>query len=128
MSLFADTIAPVRRTQPDQVFVVRLVVVPAPDGPDAGGAGGAYANCWVDSDDLRSAEQTTLEAIDQEGWEPQKFEHWDLVTRASYEQDAGRNPEERSESVEHVEEAFAQGYCLVFYCWSPDAPDGTGDA
>ncbi len=128
MDLFANTIALVRREQPEQLFLVRVVAVPAPDSPEIGEVGGAYANCWVDADDLRSAEQTTLAAISREGWYPQKFERWNLVSRDSYMQDASHSPEEIQAFTEHIEEAFADGYSLTFYCWPPDAPDANDEA
>lgn len=123
MNLFADTVSLVRRDRPDQLFLVRLVSTPAADNPEVSEVGGAYTNCWIDADDLRTAEQTMLEALQTEGWQAQKFENWELVSQNSYDQDPRYDPAERKELSEQVEQAFTTGYSLVFYCWPINAPD-----
>jgi len=56
ISLHSDSIEPVHRKMPTEVFMVRLVACPEPGSNDFGEAGGAYVNCYVDADDLRTAE------------------------------------------------------------------------
>ena len=45
MNLYADTIAPVSRTKPEELFLIRMAAKPSPENPEAAEVGGAYANC-----------------------------------------------------------------------------------
>jgi hypothetical protein len=127
MSLFADTIAPVRRRKPEELFLIRVVAKPSHENSEAADSGGAYVNCWVDADDLRTAEQAALERVRAEQWQPTKFEHWELVCRECYTDDSRYNEGERRESLERVDEAFEYGIALKFHCWPVDAPDANDD-
>ncbi len=80
-------------------------------------------NCWVDADDLRTAEQVAIDRIREERWRPTKFDDWKLVCRSCYTDDSGYEENERRESLERVEEAFEYGIALTFHCWPVDAPD-----
>jgi hypothetical protein len=123
MSLFADTIAPVRRSKTDELFLIRVVAKPSPENCEAADSGGAYVNCRVDADDLRTAEQAAIDRIRTEQWQPTKFEHWELVCRRCYTNDSRYDEDERRESLERVDEAFEHGIALTFHCWPGDAPD-----
>ena len=123
MNLFADTIAPVRRLNTAELFLVRIVAKPFPENPEAREFGGAYVNCWVDADELRVAETRTLEVIESEAWRPAKFDHWELVSRRFYFENSSLNEDERSEFLNRVDEAFQFGISSVFNTWPLDAPD-----
>jgi hypothetical protein len=47
--LYADSIAPVHRSMPEEVFMVRMVARPQPGSDDFGTEGGAYVNCHLGS-------------------------------------------------------------------------------
>jgi hypothetical protein len=123
MSLFADTIAPVRRRSADELFLIRVIDTPLPENSEASDAGGAYVNVWVDADDLRTAERSAIDCIREEHWRPTKFEHWELVCRQCYTDDSRIDEDERRVSLERVDEAFEYGVALTFHCWPIDAPD-----
>jgi hypothetical protein len=82
-------------------------------------------NCWVDADDLRTAEERAIEAMAREQWKPAKFDHWELVYRSCYV----NNPDEdeRFELLERLDEALEHGIALAFNCWPLDAPDANED-
>ena len=123
VNLFADTIAPVSRRNADELFFIRVVAEPLPENTEAIDSGGAYVNCWVDADDLRTAEQAALDRIREERWRTTKFEHWELVCRRCYTDDVRYSEVERRESLERFDEAFEYGIALKFHCWPVDAPD-----
>jgi hypothetical protein len=75
---------------------------------------------------LRSAELRAVALIEEHGWEPLRFDSWELVTRETYANRASRG-EEVAELQESVEQAFAEGRACAFFIWpvddAPDAPD-----
>src|SRR5438477_189981 len=117
MNLYADTIAPVRRTKGDELFLIRMVAKPLPQNPEVAEVGGAYANCWVDADKLSAAEATAIERIVSEQWQPTKFDHWEIVSRRSYIEDTNRDGKERQELLKRVDEAFEIGVSMTLDCW-----------
>jgi hypothetical protein len=123
MKLFANTIALVKRTKKDELFLICIVAKPCPENLEASENGGAYVNCWVDADDLRIAEQKAIEAIEGEQWQPMKFDNWKMVCRRCYIENASLEEAERCEYLERMDEAFDNGIALVFNCWPHDAPD-----
>jgi hypothetical protein len=120
--LYADRIEPVRRTSPEELFLVTLEAVPEADSEDFGELGGAFVNCWVDVDDLRTAELRAVELIQGQHWRPVRFESWSIVSRATY---ADQEPEDEDEPdyLELVEAAFAQGAAYIFNTWPAGSPD-----
>jgi len=127
MNLFADTIAPVRRSAAGEMFLLRFVAKPFPQNPESSSVGGAYVNCWVDVDDLRTAEEKALEAMAREQWKPTKFDHWELVCRQCYIKNPDVDEDENRESLQRLNEALEHGIALTFNCWPPDAPDANED-
>jgi len=128
MNLFADTISPVRRRNADELFLIRMIAEPLPGNGEAADVGGAYVNCWVNADDLRTAEQRAIARIREEQWQVTKFDHWELVCRQCYTDDPRYDEEEKQESLEAVDEAFEDGVALVFFCWPVNAPDADDSA
>ncbi len=123
MKLFSDDLPPVCRQKPEELFLVRIMAKPAPESAEAKEIGGAFVNCWVNADDLRSAEKMAIEQIQEEGWRPVRFDHWEVVCRESYTLSNEMDADERRDSLERVEEAFEYGIALAFYMWPVDAPD-----
>ena len=78
-NLYADGVAPVHRTKPGEVFFVRMEACPEPGSDEFGTTGGAYVNCYLDVDDLRSAELRAIALIQESGWQPQRFDTWELT-------------------------------------------------
>lgn len=120
-NLYADTIDPVQRSMPGEVFFVSMEASPEPGSDDFGSAGGAFVNCYVDADDLRTAELRSISLIEQHGWQPQRLETWELASAqcANSEPSEDGGPTAR----ELVEQALIEGECCVFYTWPIDAPD-----
>jgi hypothetical protein len=119
---YSDGVAPVSRASADQVFFLIIEARPESDSDDFGKAGGAFVNCWVNVDNLRSAERRAVALILDYGWRPYRFEEWKLVTRATY---AGLEPREDGEPdlSEVLDQAFVDGEVSIFNTWPVDAPD-----
>jgi hypothetical protein len=81
---YADGIEPVCRSSADQLFLVTIEARPARGSTEFGQMGGSFVNCWVDADDLRTAEWRAVAIIEADGWRSHRFEEWSLVTRETY--------------------------------------------
>jgi hypothetical protein len=124
---YSDGIDPIRRSSPDELFLITIEARPEPGADEYGDAGGAFVNCWVNAADLRMAERRAVALIRDHGWRPHRFEEWELVTRATYtgrEQESDGGPDLR----EVVEQAFLDGEVCVFNTWPVDASDADEDA
>jgi hypothetical protein len=121
ISLHSDSIEPVHRKMAGELFMVRIVACPEPGSEDFGDAGGAYVNCYIDADDLRTAERRAISLIQVRGWRPERFDTWQL-TCADCASDARPDHGGRS-TRELVEEARREGESCVFHIWPIDAPD-----
>jgi hypothetical protein len=119
---YSDGIDPVRRSSSDEVFFLMIEARPEPHSDEFGQSGGAFVNCWVNADDLRTAERRAVELIHESGWRPHKFEEWRLVTKSTYE---GDDPPEDGmpSSADLVDQALVDGEVCVFHTWPFDAPD-----
>jgi len=123
---YSDGIEPIRRSSPEELFLVTIEARPEPDSDEHGEAGGAFVNCWVDADDLRTAERRAAALIRENGWRPHRFDDWELVTRSTYD---GREPDDDGPELrEVVEQAFIDGEVCVFNTWPVDAPDADEDS
>jgi hypothetical protein len=120
-NLFADSIAPVRRTMPGEVFFIRMEASPEPGSDDFGTEGGGFVNCYVDADDLRAAELRAISLIRDHGWQPLRFETWEL-TCGECANDT-QSEDDAPTSRELVERALLDGECCVFFTWPIDAHD-----
>jgi hypothetical protein len=119
---YSDGIEPVRRSSPNELFLVTIEARPAPGSEEFGELGGSFVNCWVDADDLRTAERRAVALIQADGWMPHRFEEWSLVTRETY---ADWEPLDDGEpdSRELFEQALIDGEVCVFYEWPVDDLD-----
>jgi hypothetical protein len=69
------------------VFILMVNVKPETSHPLFGEIAGAYANCYILSESLESAEETALKFLEQEGWIPIRLEdNWE-VTEDDYAHD-----------------------------------------
>ncbi len=109
---FSDGIEPVARSWPGELFLIRIEARPDPDSEDSAEFGGAFVNCYIDADDLRTAERRAVGLIQADGWQPHRFDQWSLVTRDTY---ADCEPGDDGPDLrEVVDEAFADGEVCVF--------------
>ena len=120
--LYSDSIDPVLRAGPHELFLITIEARPEPRAPEFATDGGAFVNCWINVDDLRSAERRAIELIEEYGWRPHRFDNWRLVSRATY---ADREPNQTDEldSRDYLEQAFVDGETVVFNTWPIDAVD-----
>jgi hypothetical protein len=119
---YADHIEPVYRSSSDELFFLTIEARPEPEVDEYGKAGGAFVSCWVNTDDLRTAERKAVTLIHGHGWRSHRFDEWKLVTRATYV-DRDDQIDEEIDLRELVEQAFIDGEVCVFNCWPMDAPD-----
>jgi cytolysin (calcineurin-like family phosphatase) len=104
------------------LFLLTFEARPEPESDDYGQIGGAFVNCWVNVDDLCTAERRAVALIQNYGWHPHRFEAWELVTRTTY---TDREPQDDGgpDLREVVEQAFVDGEVCVYHTWPADAPD-----
>ena len=106
---------------PGEVFFISIEACPEPESEDFGIEGGASVNCYVDADDLRTAEIRSVSLIRQHGWLPQRIDTWHL-TCAECADDT--RPEHGGDSPrELIQQALLDGEVCVFHTWPIDAPD-----
>jgi hypothetical protein len=96
----------------DSLCWFMFVARPQPSSPDFSSIGGAFINAWVAHSDEAIAEQIARDAIADEDWRVERLEEQALVTRQTYK--------DTPESLEHFEQAVADGHCLAFYLWPPE--------
>jgi hypothetical protein len=119
---YSDEVEAVYRSSTGELFLVTIEARPEPGSDEYGDAGGAFVNCWISADDLRTAERRAVALIEDHGWRPHRFEEWSLVTRATYadwEPGDDGGPDLR----EVVDQAFIDGEVCVYNSWPVDAPD-----
>ncbi len=120
-NLYSDTIAPVHRASPDEVFFISMEACPEPGSEDFGVEGGAFVNCYVDADDLRTAEICAIAHIQEQGWRPHRFSEWHLKCAECADD---TEPEHGGDSPRKlIEQALLDGIVSVFHTWPIDAPD-----
>jgi hypothetical protein len=124
---YSDGIAPVRRASPDELFLITIEARPEPDSDEYGQAGGAFVNCWVDADDLRTAERRSVALIREGGWRLHRFDEWSIVTRDTYV-DWQPNDDGGPDLRQVVDQAFIDGEVCIFNTWPADASDADEDA
>jgi hypothetical protein len=124
---YSDRIDPVRRSERGQLFLVTIEARPEPEADEFGEAGGAFVTCWVDADDLRSAERRAVALIQEHAWRAHRFDSWEIVSRETYE---NREPtgDDEPDLDQMVDQAFADGEVCLFNMWPADAPDADEDA
>lgn len=91
------------------MFFFTYLAVPTPDAKEFHDAGGAYVNCWIQSQDRHDAEQRSRDLIQEYGWSVEALEEGAIVTGDAYEED--------EEDREFYEQALVEGEVLVFNTW-----------
>jgi hypothetical protein len=122
---YSDGIDPVRSSS-DQLFRLVIEASPEPGSTAYGEAGGAFVTCWVNADDLRTAERRAVALIEEGRWRPVRMDKWNLVTRATYAQEEPAY-DGGLDFRDLVDQAFIDGEVCVFYTWPVDAPDADDD-
>lgn len=118
---FSDTIRPISRNSPAEVFLLTIEAKPDSGAADFGTVGGAFVNCWIDADSLQTAERRAIALIREQNWYAVKLDTWQMVTRETY---MGREPpDEGPNPADLVEQAFIDGEVCVFYKYPVNAPD-----
>jgi hypothetical protein len=123
---YSDGINPVIRSTPEELFLVLIEARPEPGASEYGEAGGAFFNCWVNTDTLRTAERRAVALIREKSWRPHRFDSWELVTRNRYA-DWVPSDYDETDVRELVEQAFTDGEACEFYSWPVNAPDSGED-
>ncbi len=121
---YSDGIDPVHRSSLAELFSIIIVARPEPEAAEYGEAGGAFVNCWVNEDNLRTAERRAVALIEEQGWRPHRFDSWEIVSRETYadwEPTVDDDPD--LDPRESLEQAFIDGIVCVFNIWPVDAPD-----
>jgi len=108
-ALFSDTMPPVTRKGPHQLFVLRIESTPLDDNPEAAEVAGGFVVCWVDEDDFRSAEIRALKEIAREGWRPRRHDESHLIELSDCVSD---------EDARAFAEAQACGCSIAIYAWA----------
>ena len=92
--------------------------MPEPGSDDPGENSGGIFSCYVDADDLRTAEFRAIALVQEQGLLPKRIEAWDLISAESAESKAPAEgvPTER----ELVEQALVDGACGVVHTWPTD--------
>ena len=119
---YSDTIEPVFRTSKKQVFLVMIEAKPKPDSDEAKEFGGAFCNCWVNADDLRTAERSAVLMMEQDNWIPHRFDEWSLVDREFYRNWKPLNEGDIDVSG-FVDQALIDGEVLVNHTFPIDDPE-----
>lgn len=111
-----------RRSSPDELFLVTIKATPEPGSEEFGEAGGAFVNCWINVDDLATAEGVATAMIEENGWRAIRLDDWELVTLETY---ADREPteEDAPDLRELVAQAFVDGAACVFHTWAIDSDE-----
>jgi hypothetical protein len=97
------------------MFFFTFLAVPTPDAKEYLDAGGAYVNCWIQSNDRHAAESRARKLIEEYGWSVEALEEGAIVTGESYDED--------EEDREFFEQALVEREVLVFNTWPPGEED-----
>jgi hypothetical protein len=99
------------------MYLFTFLAVPTPDAKEFHEAGGAYVNCWIQSDDRHRAEERATELIEEYGWAVEALEEGAIVSGEDYP------PGE--EDREFYEQALIEREVLVFNTWPRGEEDET---
>jgi hypothetical protein len=113
---YSDGIDPIQRSSPAELFLVTLEARPEPDSDEYKEAGGAFVNCWVNADDLRTAERRAVALVREAGWRPHRFDAWEIVTRDTY-----ANSQPSDDAGPDLLEIVAQAFTARCACFT-DGP------
>jgi hypothetical protein len=90
------------------IYFFTFLATPTPEAKEQE-AGGAFVNCWIQSDDPDEAEERATDLIYDYGWTVDSLENEALVTGDDYVDD--------EENRAFYEQALAEKEVLVFHLW-----------
>jgi hypothetical protein len=90
------------------IYFFTFLATPTPEAKEQE-AGGAFVNCWIQSDDPDEAEERATDLIYDYGWTVDSLENEALVTGDDYLDDEENRP--------FYEQALAEDEVLVFHLW-----------
>ena|SRR5687768_14396837 len=99
-----------------------LSATPKPSNNAYGETDGAFAACFVSTDDPEEAEAEARALLETIGWDTDELEEVKAVSRDQYEGDAA--------ALEHFDQAIIDGIVITLHMWpvgAPDEADGNGD-
>ena len=97
------------------MFFLRLETHPKPSHADYGAVDGAWAACWVASEDPEEAEKAARAFLEDLGWDIETLAESYPVTRGQYPS--------QSESLERFDQAVIDGIVVTLHTWPVGAPD-----
>jgi len=90
------------------MVLLTIVAFPSEDVSRKENVGGAYVNCWINTDDTEFAEKEARRLIEENKWRAHKIENVSIY-------DA---PEDLAEGqLEFYNEALKDGSCMVYHTW-----------
>lgn len=119
---YSDTIDPVFRSRPDEVFLITIEAKPKLGSKESREFAGAYCNCWVNAEDLRTAERRTVQIMKENNWIAYRFDEWSLVDSEFY-RDWKPKEEGDLDISGFADQALVDGAVLVSHTFPIDAPD-----
>jgi hypothetical protein len=90
------------------IYFFTFLAAPTPEAKEHE-SGGAFVNCWIQSDDPDEAEERATDLIYGYGWSVQSLEGEALVTADDYAED--------EENRAFYEQALVEDEVLVFHMW-----------
>jgi hypothetical protein len=92
------------------MYFIILEATPLPTHPRQQDFGGAFAACWVATDDPEVAEREARSVLADAGWEPHAVDEHYPVDRERYLGNA--------ETLARYDQALADGVCVALNTWS----------
>lgn len=97
------------------MFFFTFLAAPTPDAKEYPDTGGAYVDCWIQSNERSEAEERARGLIRDYGWSVEALESGATVTGQDYQDD--------EENREFYEQALVEQEVLVFNTWPPGEED-----
>lgn len=97
------------------MWFFNIEATPKPDTEQAGKLGGAYINCWINSQLQDGAELLAKFYIEEAGWTPKQIEDSVWVEKEDYTDGA--------ENLKYYLEAEEEGASFVFHHWPVNGED-----
>ena len=102
------------------MYFVMLGVTPKPSNREYGVTDGAYATCWVATDDSVVAESQARSLLEDTGWDVTEVEEAYPVKRDRYLTDPV--------TLGRFDQASVDGVVVTLHTWPVGAPDDDADS
>jgi hypothetical protein len=93
----------------EEMYFFRFLVRPVRENNEYGTVAGAYANCWINLDNLRKAKRKAQQYLSEWLW---VIEETDEILLTQFEDTKGSKREQR-----YYQEATEKGVCVVLHKW-----------